>query len=89
MDESLLVVGFRPYKLVKAAGHRTEPPMSEPIPIADPCMATIADSPPDEPPGESLVQQGFLVLPMMLFQVSRCMIACGWEVRAWYTAPIL
>ena len=56
-------VGRKPTMPQKAAGTRTDPPMSLPRPRGDPHAATIAPSPPLLPPDDRSGFQGLLVRP--------------------------
>ena len=47
----------------KAAGIRTDPPESDPIPNADALVATNGPSPPDDPPEVKAGLCGFVALP--------------------------
>lgn len=58
-------VGRKPYVPQKAAGARMEPPISDPIPKGAHLKPVDAPSPPDEPPGVSLLLYGFNVVPVM------------------------
>src|ERR1051326_5821261 len=62
-------VGFIPATEQKLAGHRTDPPVSEPSAIAHSRAATLAALPPEDPPGTLPISQGFLVGPLKLNSV--------------------
>src|SRR5690606_4990659 len=55
--------GRRPETPLKAAGRRTEPPVSLPSAPAQKPAATAAPEPPLEPPGMRVVFQGLSVCP--------------------------
>ena len=54
---------MKPTSPQNAAGMRTEPPPSVPMPIGPRPAATAAAAPPLEPPGVSMVFQGLRVTP--------------------------
>ena len=56
-------VGFRPVRLVSAAGWRIEPPVSVPVAAGNRRAATAAAEPPDEPPGTCSRFHGFFTAP--------------------------
>src|SRR4051812_16030764 len=62
-------VGFTPTTPQKAAGWRTEPPVSEPSAIEAMPDATATAEPPDEPPGTRSGAIGFFVGPYALCSV--------------------
>lgn len=72
---------------LKAAGIRTEPPISVPTPSVLPRGACGAPSPPDEPPHERFWLLGLSVCPMMLFFVSPKRRVWGRLVLQYSTAP--
>lgn len=85
--ETLSGVGLREKIPLKAAGIRTEPPISVPTPSVLPRSACRAPSPPDEPPHERFWLLGFSVCPMMLFFVSPKRRVWGKLVLQYSTAP--
>lgn len=58
-----LTVGLNPQHPENAAGMRTEPPMSEPMPSSDAWLPIRDPSPPLEPPGIRVGSYGFKVWP--------------------------
>src|SRR3546814_19290072 len=56
-------LGFRPTTPHRAAGMRTDPPMSVPSASGTQPVATATPEPPDEPPGVRVASQGLLVTP--------------------------
>jgi hypothetical protein len=62
-------VTFKPKTPHKAAGTRTEPPVSVPIAIGVIPDATATPDPPDDPPGDVARSQGFLTGPKKWFSL--------------------
>ena len=55
--------GFKPHRPQNAEGIRMLPPMSVPIPRADHPRAIRAPSPPELPPAERVLSNGFGIAP--------------------------
>lgn len=64
----------KPHTPLKAAGIRTEPNISFPIPIGDIFDATAEPYPPELPPADFLGFQGLIVLPHRKLNVSYVII---------------
>ena len=64
------LVGLSPYRPVKAAGMRAEPPPSEAVASGVMPAAMAAAEPPLEPPGDHSAAHGFTVSPYKRFAVN-------------------
>src|SRR4051812_39707678 len=62
--------GLEPYRPLRAAGIRTEPPMSDPSARVVIPAASAAADPPDEPPGVNSGFHGLRVIPHKALQVT-------------------
>jgi hypothetical protein len=61
---------FKPKTPQKLAGIRMLPPISEPTPMGEPLREIKAASPPELPPDDLSLFQGFIVLPQRLLVLS-------------------
>ncbi len=80
-------MGFSPYTPQKAAGWRTDPPVSEPRAKGTIPAATAAAEPPLEPPATRSGSQGLEVLPSAEFSVEEPMPNSSRLVLPTATAP--
>src|ERR1700680_547765 len=80
-------VGFKPTKPQKAAGERTDPPLSDPVAKGTIPAETAAADPPLLPPGVFVVAQGFRVMPKAGDAVIESRANSGVAVLPMGTAP--
>src|ERR671938_2029765 len=80
-------VGFSPPSPQKAAGIRTEPPLSEPVAIGASPAASAAPEPPLDPPGDQSSAHGFRVGPNSRFAVNPSISNSGTLVLPTTIAP--
>ena len=71
----------------RAAGWRTEPPVSVPVAIGTMRAATAAAEPPDEPPGTLVVSQGLRVAPKWELSLEEPIANSSMLVLPTITAP--
>ncbi len=83
----LPLAGFRQYTPQYDAGMRKLPPLSVPIPPAEPSMARRAASPPELPPQVKLSFHGFVVRPHTGLEHSKPKRVCGRLVLTYIMAP--
>src|SRR4029079_3857497 len=81
-------VGFTPTTPQKAAGCRTDPPVSEPSAIGVIPAATAAAEPPDDPPATQRTSRGLRVGPNALFSVDEPIANSSMLVLATTSAPL-
>jgi hypothetical protein len=82
-----IAVGLIPYRPLKAAGARIDPPTSVDGAIGQPFMATKAPSPPELPPAPRFRLYGLRVRPQRLLTVSKTIPVWGMAVLQKKTAP--
>ena len=80
-------VTLRPTRPQRAAGTRTEPPVSVPIPTAARPPATAAAEPPEDPPGEVAGSQGLRTGPHQGFSLEKPKANSCRPVRPTMIAP--